>query len=98
MRRSIRSGPCSVKSLRPGGKLVVAGATSGDPEGAQITRVFFLQLQVLGSMMGTRQELEALVNYCADRGVRPKIAEVMPLTDACKGFELMLVGKVVFTT
>jgi NADPH:quinone reductase-like Zn-dependent oxidoreductase len=92
----------SLRSLRSGGKLVVAGATSGDPDAAEITRVFFMQLQVLGSMMGTRQELEALANYCADREVRPRISEVIPLADARKGFELMLagelIGKVVFTT
>jgi NADPH:quinone reductase-like Zn-dependent oxidoreductase len=92
----------SLRSLRPGGKLVVAGATSGEPDAAEITRVFFMQLQVLGSMMGTRQELEALANYCADREVRPKISDVMPLADARRGFEQMLagelVGKVVFTT
>jgi D-arabinose 1-dehydrogenase-like Zn-dependent alcohol dehydrogenase len=52
--------------------------------------------------MGTRQELEALANYCADRGVRPTLAEAMPLADARRGFERMvageLVGKIVFTT
>ena len=44
----------SSKALRPGGLLVVAGATSGAD--ADLTRVFFLQLRVIGSTMGTRDE------------------------------------------
>src|SRR4051794_18310944 len=51
----------SVKALRPGGTLVVSGTTSGaDVPNAELTRVFFLQLRVVGSTMGTRQELAAL--------------------------------------
>src|SRR3954467_6482309 len=43
----------SVKALRPGGTLVVSGATScPDPDNAELTRVFFLQLSILGSTMG----------------------------------------------
>ena len=47
----------SLKSLRPGGVLVVSGATSGQNPPASLNRVFFLQLSVIGSTMGTRDEL-----------------------------------------
>ena len=64
----------SVKSLRPGGKIVISGTTSGpDLDNAELTRIFFLQLQVIGSTMGTRSELAALVNMLAATGVRPLI-------------------------
>ena len=43
----------SLRSLRPGGRVVVCGATSGPNPPADLNRVFFLQLQVLGSTMGT---------------------------------------------
>lgn len=91
----------SIRSLKPGGRLVVSGATSGDAPSAELTRVFFLQLQVLGSTMGSRDELARLVRLCADTGVRPVVQETMPLVDARAGFEAMergdLVGKIVFT-
>jgi NADPH:quinone reductase-like Zn-dependent oxidoreductase len=92
----------SVRSLRPGGTIVISGATSGpNPEATELNRIFFLQLRVHGSTMGTRDELDRLVSFLRQTGVRPVIDEVMPLEDAAKGFERMaagdLVGKVVFT-
>ncbi len=91
----------SVRSLKPGGKLVVSGATSGDAPSAELSRVFFLQLSVIGSTMGTRDELDRLARFCLERDIRPAIHATMPLTDAREGFQAMLegdiVGKVVFT-
>jgi NADPH:quinone reductase-like Zn-dependent oxidoreductase len=91
----------SVRSLKPGGKLVVSGATSGDAPPAELTRVFFLQLSVIGSTMGTRDELERLTRFCLERDIRPIVHETMPLADAREGFRMLLagesVGKIVFT-
>jgi NADPH:quinone reductase-like Zn-dependent oxidoreductase len=91
----------SVRSLKPGGKLVVSGATSGDAPSAELSRVFFLQLSVIGSTMGTRDELDRLARFCLERDIRPAIHATMPLTEAREGFQAMLegdiVGKVVFT-
>jgi NADPH:quinone reductase-like Zn-dependent oxidoreductase len=91
----------SIRSLRPGGTVVVSGATTGDPEPAELTRIFFLQLSVVGSTMGTRDELERLMRLCVDRNVRPAIHSTLGLADARQGFEAMLagdvVGKIVFT-
>ena len=91
----------SIRSLRPGGTVVVSGATTGDAEPAELTRIFFLQLSVVGSTMGTREELERLMRLCVDRDVRPVIHSTLPLEDARQGFEAMLagdvVGKIVFT-
>jgi NADPH:quinone reductase-like Zn-dependent oxidoreductase len=91
----------SVRSLKPGGTIVVSGATTGDAPSAELSRVFFLQLSVVGSTMGTREELERLMRLCVDRDVRPVIDTTIPLRDARKGFEAMLrgetLGKIVFT-
>src|SRR4029077_15112192 len=59
----------SVRSLKPGGTLVVSGATTGGSPPAELGRVFFLQLRVIGSTMGTRDELERLVGLCVQKGV-----------------------------
>ena len=91
----------SVKSLKPGGVIVISGATTGANPGAELNRVFFTQLSVIGSTMGTREELEALMRMCAATGVRPVIDVELPLQQAREGFERMLegrtAGKIVFT-
>ncbi len=91
----------SVKALRPGGRIVIAGATSGSMPPAELTRIFFLQLAVVGSTMGTRDQLARLVRFCEQTGVRPLIDRTLPLTEARDGFAAMingdLFGKVVFT-
>lgn len=91
----------SVRALKPGGTIVVSGATSGDAPPAELTRVFFLQLSVVGSTMGSRAELQRLVTLCEQQDVRPVIDRTMALADARDGFAAMLAGepfgKVVFT-
>ena len=91
----------SVRALKPGGTLVVSGATTGDSPAAELSRVFFLQLSVVGSTMGTRDELERLIRFCVEKGVRPVIDRTLPLDQAREGFQALLdgsvVGKVVFT-
>ena len=92
----------SIKSLRPGGTVVISGATSGNnPDQAELTRIFFLQLRVIGSTMGTRPELAALTELLDVSGVRPVIDQVLPMDVADKGFAAMeagdVFGKIVFT-
>jgi NADPH:quinone reductase-like Zn-dependent oxidoreductase len=90
----------SVRSLRPGGRIVICGATSGDAPPAELTRIFFTQLSVTGSTMGTRDQLGRLARFCEQTGVRPVIDQVLPLANARDGFAAMiagdLFGKVVF--
>lgn len=92
----------SIKSLRPGGTLVVSGATSGDqPPHAELTRIFYLSMRVQGSTMGTRDELGELASFLDVTGVRPLIDRTLPLDQARDGFAAMALGevfgKVVFT-
>src|SRR3954447_13551225 len=90
----------SLRSLKPGGVLVVSGATSGQAPSAELQRLFFLQLRVLGSTMGTRDELRQLVRLLDVSGLRPRIDRVLPLAEAREGFAAMAqgaqVGKIVF--
>ncbi len=85
----------SVNALRPGGTLVLCGATSGDqPAKAELTKIFFKPLRVLGSTMGTREELSALLRMLVTTGVRPLIDRVLPLAEAKEGFAAMIAGEV----
>jgi NADPH:quinone reductase-like Zn-dependent oxidoreductase len=83
----------SVRALKPGGTIVVAGTTSGDAPPAELRRIFFLQLSVVGSTMGTRDELARLIQLCVRGQVRPVIQMTLPLADARTGFEAMLAGE-----
>ncbi|MDQ1721442.1 MAG: hypothetical protein QOI26_1176 [Pseudonocardiales bacterium] len=89
----------SLKSLRPGGRIVISGATSGAMPPAELNRIFFLQLQVIGSTMGTRAELGELISFLQVTGLRPWIDRTLPLEQAADGLAAMqageLVGKIV---
>lgn len=85
----------SVKSLRPGGTIVIAGATSGDaPDKAELTRIFFQQMRIQGSTMGTKAELQALLSFMAAQKIKPVIDSVRPLTEARDAFARMVDGDV----
>lgn len=92
----------SIRSLRPGGRIVISGTTSGpNVDDAELTRIFFLQLSVIGSTMGTRHELEALVKFLDATGTRPLVDRTLPMEQARDGFAAMaegdVFGKIVFT-
>ena len=92
----------SIRSLRPGGALVVSGTTSGpNLDDAELTRIFFLQLRVIGSTMGTRAELASLVQMLDATGARPLVDRTLPMTEARDAFAAMaegdLFGKLVLT-
>src|SRR5215831_7661583 len=91
----------SLRALRPGGRIVICGATSGAVPPAELNRVFFLQLSVVGSTMGSRDQLGRLLRFCEQSGARPRIDRTLPLAQAADGFAAMiageLFGKVVFT-
>ncbi|MCC5581887.1 zinc-binding dehydrogenase [Microtetraspora sp. AC03309] len=91
----------SLSSLRPGGRIVTCGATSGMVAPTQLAQVFFLQRSIVGSTMGTRDQLARLAVFLEQTGVRPIIDRVLPLTRADEGFAAMhdggIFGKIVFT-
>ncbi|CAM5687821.1 NADPH:quinone oxidoreductase family protein [Mycolicibacterium aubagnense] len=84
----------SLKALRPGGTLVIAGATTGTNPPADLARIFYSQLRVIGSTGATRSEFEALLRMLEATGVRPVIDRTLPLREIHKGFQLMLDGTV----
>jgi NADPH:quinone reductase-like Zn-dependent oxidoreductase len=91
----------SVKSVRPGGRVIVCGSTSGAVAQLELQRLFFLQIEVIGSTMGSRSELERLLAFLVTTGVRPVIDSTFRLAEARDGFERLaggdVFGKVVVT-
>lgn len=89
----------SVRSVRPGGRIVVAGLTSGDPTPASLTRVFFQEISIVGATMGTRDELTQVLAFLDRTGVQPLIDSVYTLADAADALARLAsgahVGKIV---
>ena len=83
----------SLKSAKPGARIVVSGATSGHLATVDLRRVFFLQQEVIGSTMGTRDELAALISLVTERGIRPVIDSVYGFSEARRGFERLASGE-----
>jgi D-arabinose 1-dehydrogenase-like Zn-dependent alcohol dehydrogenase len=84
----------SLRALEPGGVVVVSGATSGPNPPADLTRVFYRQLSVVGSTMGTRDELARLVELCHATGMRPLVDDEYPMEQARDAFARMDAGDV----
>jgi len=84
----------SLRVLRRGGAIVVAGATSGADPPSDLRRVFWRQLRVLGSMMGTRAEFRSLLQLVDAARIHPLIDSVFPLSDAGMAFSRLEAGEV----
>jgi NADPH:quinone reductase-like Zn-dependent oxidoreductase len=91
----------SLRSVKPGGTVVVCGATTGPNPPADLSRLYFRQISVIGSTMGTRNELAALISLLVTTGLRPVVDLELPLDRAREGFAKMAAGetagKIVFT-
>ena len=84
----------SINALRPGGRLVTVGTTSGaEPRSAELTKIFFKPLQVVGSTMGTRAELARVLQLVQHAGLHPVVDRVLPLADAAEGLRLLADGE-----
>ena len=84
----------SIRSLRRGGTLVNAGGTGGYVAEVELARLFRLNLNIVGSTMGTRDELDRLVRFCVDRDLSPELDAVMSLDEAPAAVERMASGEV----
>lgn len=88
----------SMRAVRPGGTIVCCGATTGAQPPADLQRLFFLQIAVVGSTMGTLDELRRLIAFCDAAGVQPVVDATYPLEDgvaALAAVEGGAAGKVV---
>ncbi|RPF25828.1 NADPH:quinone reductase-like Zn-dependent oxidoreductase [Georgenia muralis] len=84
----------SLRSLRPGGTVAVAGATSGAMPPAELSRVFFRSLRIVGTTMGTREQLRDLQQLLVATGTRPLIDTVVPLAETGTALGRMASGEV----
>lgn len=82
----------SIKALRPGGRLVTCGNTTGWEGRTDLRYVFSRQLNIFGSFMGSKADLlDALPLFDSGR-LRPVVHEVFPLKEAARAHELLEAG------
>ena len=81
----------SLKCAAPGARIVVSGATGGHLATVDIRRVFTLQLEILGTSMGTAEELRELVDLVAG-GAHPVIDTVFGFSEVRTAFERLYSG------
>lgn len=79
----------AIELAKPGGRIVSFGATTGPAPTVEIRRVFWKQLSILGSTMGTGNEFQALLTLAAQHQIRPVIDRVFPLAEAAEAHRRM---------
>lgn len=84
----------SVAAAAPGGRIVTCGATSGRFGRTDLTRVFALELSILGVTLGSREALRTVLEHVAAGRLRPVVDRVLPLEACARGHELLEAGEV----
>ncbi len=91
----------SLQAAKAGGRIAVCGATSGPNPPASLHRIFWKQLSILGSTMGTREDFAAVYDLVASGRARPVVDRAFPLEEAAAAHEYLesgrQFGKVVLT-
>jgi NADPH:quinone reductase-like Zn-dependent oxidoreductase len=83
----------SLNAARPAGRVVVCGATSGPNPPAQLHRIWWKQLVVYGSTMGSREDFEAAYELVSSGRVRPVVDTVFPLAEAAGAHQRLEAGE-----
>lgn len=81
--------PGSIASLKPGGRLVTCGATSGYDAHTDLRQVFYRHLNILGSFMGSKAELLEAMKFVEQGKIRGVVDRVLPLSEARQAHELI---------
>jgi NADPH:quinone reductase-like Zn-dependent oxidoreductase len=83
----------SLQAVRSGGRIAVCGATSGANPPANLHRIFWKQLTVYGSTMGTRDDFRGAYDLVASGRARPVVDRVFPLAEAAAAHEYLESGR-----
>ncbi|TFE00052.1 zinc-binding dehydrogenase [Jeotgalibacillus sp. R-1-5s-1] len=91
----------SLKQLKKGGTIVTFGASAGDEVTINLRELFYGQQNLLGSTMGSAEELDQMIAFIEEHGIKPVMDQVYPLNDFKAAFERIdkaeQLGKIAFT-
>jgi zinc-binding alcohol dehydrogenase/oxidoreductase len=73
----------------PGGRIVFYGATRGNPSTLAMRKVFWRQLSLLGTTMGSPADWTAMIAFVGKHQIKPVVSDVFALEEAAKAFDLM---------
>jgi len=83
----------SLQAVKAGGRVVVCGATSGANPPANLHRIFWKQLTIYGSTMGTREDFRGAYDLVASGRAKPVVDRVFPLAEAAAAHEHLEGGR-----
>jgi len=83
----------NIRLLRKGGKFITCGSTSGFKAPLDLRHLFFRQLQLLGSTMGSLQLFNKMVNWVAEKKISPYVSHTFPFNSPKPAYELMESGR-----
>jgi NADPH:quinone reductase-like Zn-dependent oxidoreductase len=91
----------SLRSLKRGGTIVVNGVTTGGIAETDLLRIFVEQIDIRGTIMGTLEELKAMMSFIITTGIQPEVGAAVPMEEAREAIGSMIAGhtrgKTVFT-
>jgi NADPH:quinone reductase-like Zn-dependent oxidoreductase len=79
----------SIRAVKSGGRIVTCGATAGFHPAIDLRHIFFRQVEVLGSTMGSKADLLAVLSHVAAGRIHPVVHEVMPLARAADAHRVL---------
>jgi NADPH:quinone reductase-like Zn-dependent oxidoreductase len=82
----------SLRSLRKGGRFVTCGATTGPLVKLNMNSLFWRQFEILGSTMGTRNELREVLKFVWDRRLKPVVHKILPLSEVQTAHQILEEG------
>jgi NADPH:quinone reductase-like Zn-dependent oxidoreductase len=83
----------ALRALRKGGRLVVAGATAGARAEIDVRRVFWNQLEIIGSTMGSDHDMSDMLRIVAGASLHPVVDRTFPLEEARDALALLEAGE-----
>lgn len=81
-----------IKVINPGGRIVFYGATKGNPKGFQARKVFWNQIQLIGSTMGSDHDFEQMIEMVKEKNIIPVIDKIFEIGDCIQAFDRMKDG------
>ncbi|RMF52242.1 MAG: alcohol dehydrogenase, partial [Bacteroidetes bacterium] len=85
--------PAYLTLVRPGGRLVVYGATQGNPPQFDLRRLFWRQVHIVGSTMGSPADFAALLRFLEEKQIRPFVETQLPLSALPQALSLLWNGQ-----